>query len=80
MATKLTLSIEKSVIDRAKAYAMSTGRSLSELIENYLISLTEESHDTKLSPKLNKLVGAVKLPPDFDENNELRSYLESKHL
>jgi hypothetical protein len=80
MATKLTLSIEKSVIDRAKAYAMSTGRSLSELIENYLISITEESHDNMLSPKLNKLVGAVKLPSDFDENNELRSYLEGKHL
>jgi formiminotetrahydrofolate cyclodeaminase len=29
--------------------------------------------------KLKKIVGAVKLPKDFDEEKELRSYLENKH-
>ena len=36
MDTKLTLTIEKDVIDRAKDYAKKKGRSLSDLIENYL--------------------------------------------
>jgi len=39
MATKLTLSVEENVIKRAKSYAKNAGRSLSELIENYLIYL-----------------------------------------
>lgn len=80
MASKLTLTVEKSVIERAKSYAKSTGRSLSELIENYLDSITQDNGNEKISPKLKKIVGAVKLPKDFDENKELRSYFENKHL
>ncbi|MBK9191121.1 MAG: hypothetical protein IPM77_06170 [Crocinitomicaceae bacterium] len=80
MTTKLTLTVEKSVIERAKLYARNTGRSLSEIIENYLDSITQETKSEKLSPKLKKIVGAVKLPDNFDEETELRSYLEKKHL
>jgi hypothetical protein len=80
MTTKLTLTVEKSIIERAKSYAKNTGRSLSELIENYLETITQESLEDKLSPKLTKIVGAVKLPKSFDEKKELCSYLEKKHL
>lgn len=81
MTSKLTLTVEDSVIKKAKSYAKQTGRSVSELVENYLSTLTEEQKDTQhISPKLKKIVGAVKLPPDFDEKDELRSYLENKHL
>jgi hypothetical protein len=80
MTTKLTLTVEKSIIERAKLYAKNTGRSLSELIENYLETITQESSEDKLSPKLKKIVGAVKLPKNFDEKEELRSYFENKHL
>lgn len=80
MTTKLTLTVEKSVIERAKVYAKNTGRSLSELIENYLTTITKEGTNEALSPKLQKLVGAVRLPDDFDEKEELRSALEKKLL
>jgi hypothetical protein len=81
MTTKLTLTVEKTVIEKAKSYAKRTGRSLSELIEKYLESITnDEKNDNQLSPKLKKIVGAVKLPKDFDEEKELRTYLEKKHL
>jgi len=81
MTTKLTLSVEKAVIEKAKSYAKKTGRSLSDLIEKYLESLTaDETHGKELSPKLKKIIGAVKLPKNFDEEKELRSYLEKKHL
>ena len=42
MTTKLTLTVEKSIIERAKVYAKNTGRSLSEIIEKYLETITEE--------------------------------------
>ncbi len=80
MNTKLTLTVDKSVILRAKVYAKKTGRSLSKLIENYLESITEDSRDEKISPKLKKIVGAVRLPKNFDEKKELRAYVEKKHL
>ena len=81
MTTKLTLTVEKTVIEKAKSYARRTGRSLSDLIEKYLESITsDEKSDTKLSPKLKKIVGAVKLPKNFDEEKELRGYFEKKHL
>ncbi|MFB2118840.1 hypothetical protein [Parapedobacter sp. 2B3] len=50
MGTKLTLTVEESVIK-----------------EN-------------LSPELKKLMGAVKLPHDFDRERELREYFENKHV
>ena len=79
MSTKLTLTIDKSIIERAKYYAKQTGRSLSELIENYLADITNESSQTVISPKLDKIVGSVKLPDDFNEKEELQSYFEKKH-
>jgi hypothetical protein len=80
MTTKLTLTLEKTIIERAKSYAKKTGRSLSELIESYLENITEENYYSDLSPKLKKLIGSVKLPEDFDEEKELRSAIEKKHL
>ena len=80
MTTKLTLTVEKSTIEKAKHYAKNTGRSLSELVEKYLETIVESNDDRVISPRLKKLVGAVNLPHDFDDDIELRSYLESKHL
>ena len=80
MNSKLTLTVEKTIIEKAKLYAKKTGRSLSELIENYLEYITQDCSDAEISPKLRKLIGSVQLPPDFDEEKELRSALEQKHL
>ncbi|MCC2600364.1 DUF6364 family protein [Sphingobacterium sp. FBM7-1] len=81
MATKLTLTVEERIIEKAKKYAKQTGRSLSELVENYLGTLVEENQDLQqVSPKLRKIIGSVKLPDDFDEKKELSTYYETKHL
>ena len=81
MTTKLTLTVEESTIKKAKSYAKNTGRSLSEIIENYLETLVEQGHNNEqLSPKLKQLVGAVKLPDEFDEKRELDAYYTNKHL
>jgi len=81
MTTKLTLTVDDAIIKKAKYYAKQTGRSLSELIENYLETLTEESKSNEqVSPKLKKIAGAVKLPLDFDEQKELELYYQNKHL
>ena len=81
MTTKLTLTVEENVIRRAKLYAKQTGRSLSELIENYLDMLTKEDINKEpLSPKLKSIAGIVKLPKDFNEKEALEAYFREKHL
>ncbi|MGB1451779.1 MAG: DUF6364 family protein, partial [Marinirhabdus sp.] len=42
MNTKLTLTIERKIIEKAKNYAKGKNRSLSDIIENYLKTLTKE--------------------------------------
>jgi hypothetical protein len=60
MTTKLTLTVEKSVIEKAKFYAKETGRSLSEIVEDYLVTITsEEDNTSNLSPGLKKLLGCL---------------------
>lgn len=80
MTTKLTLTVEKSTIEKAKFYAKQTGRSLSEIIETYLEKITQDKVEGDVSSKMNKILGSVKLPSDFDEEKELRTYFENKHL
>jgi len=80
MTTKLTLTVEKEIIVKSKSFAKKTGTSLSIIVENYMASMVEEKQDSKISEKLSKIVGKVKLPDSFSENEELRRYLEKKHL
>jgi hypothetical protein len=47
MNTKLTLTIEKEVIQIAEEYAKEKGLSLSELVENYFKLITNERRPIK---------------------------------
>ena len=80
MTTKLTLTIEESVIDSAKAYARDQGRSLSDVVENYLKILAAKSPmEDALSPKVLQLRGSIKLPEDFDYKSELGNAIAEKY-
>lgn len=54
MNTKLTLTIEKEVIDIAKEYAKEKGQSLSEMVENYFKFVTVDRKKSKKSNFLPK--------------------------
>ena len=63
MNTKLTLTIEKEVIQVAKDYAKEKGQSLSELVENYYNLITNDRRPLKsqdLSPRIKRLRGIIK--------------------
>ncbi|PZR28800.1 MAG: hypothetical protein DI535_05060 [Citrobacter freundii] len=80
MTTKLTLTIEQDVIETAKRYARKKGRSLSDLVESYLKTLSgAEGKAEELSPKVKRMVGAIRLPDDFDYKESLRKGIEQKH-
>ena len=78
------MSINQMVIDEAKEYAKSNGKSLSSIVEEYLKSLakSEKSDKKKSSMKLVKeLKGSIKLPEDFTSYKEiLQDALVEKYL
>lgn len=82
MSTKLTLTVEKSVIEKAKRYAKSQGRSLSSLIENYLKTITIEGFDDEIeiTPSVKSISGSFKLPDDFNYKEALTEALTDKYL
>lgn len=83
MNTKLTLTIEREIIERAKKYAKEKNRSLSDIIENYLKIIIKEGPENMgrpLNPVVKSLKGAFKTNKDLDYKKELRNRLEGKYL
>lgn len=85
MNTKLTLTIEDKIIENAKLYAKSKGRSLSNLIENYLKLLTIQEEESKsysksYSPIVNSLKGSFKEPENFDYKKEISESISKKYI
>jgi len=78
METKLTLKLDKNVINLVKVYAESNNRSLSKLVEDYFRKLILENEPKKrFSPLVEELSGVI-------SEKELQkldyvSYLEQKY-
>jgi hypothetical protein len=83
MNTKLTLSIEQELIQKAKDYAKQKNLSLSDIIKNYLTILTQEEKKENLitlTPIVKSLKGSFKMPANMDYKEELSKRLEQKYL
>lgn len=84
MNTKLTLTIEQEIINKAKKFAKENNRSLSDIIENYLKVITAEKkikNTRNDNPIVKSLRGSFKLPKvDLDYKKELKENLAKKHL
>lgn len=81
MTTKLTLSIDKKAVQKAKAYAAARNRSLSDLVEQYLLSLTmdREKESLNFSRKVKSLRGSLKSSGDIDYKKALEEQIRKKH-
>jgi macrodomain Ter protein organizer (MatP/YcbG family) len=80
MDAKLTLKLEQSVIEKAKDYAKRQKTSLSRLIENYLLDVTdEENAQEKITPLVRSLSGIIDLPNDYDDKKDYADYLAKKY-
>ena len=84
MDAKLTLKLDKFVIDRAKEYAASHKRSLSRMIESYLKSLidkdsTNSKDDIEISHFVKSMTTGVKLPTDLDYKKVYGDHLSEKY-
>lgn len=82
MNTKLTLTIEKEVIDVAKEYAKEKGQSLSAMVENYFKAITlnrKQMKEKQLSPRVKNLRGIIKTDIEIDYKQVLTEELLKKH-
>ena len=85
MDTKLTLKLDKAVIEKAKQYAQSHQRSLSGIIESYLeaITIQEEPENGKngfeISPFVKSISTGVQIPADLDYKLAYSNYLTEKY-
>ena len=68
MNRKLTLSLDATVIGKAKQYASEQNGSLSGIVEGYLraITSTEERGTIEITPTVRELLGSVTVPDDFN--------------
>lgn len=82
MITKLTLTLEKETINRAKEFAKENGKSLSALVETYFKLITKardiESKNI-LTERVSELYGSITLPNDYDYKTELEKAINEKH-
>jgi hypothetical protein len=80
MDTKLTLKLEQAIIEKAKDYAKSHRTSLSKLIENYLLNITDKNgKEEKITPLVKSLSGIINLPKDVDPKKGYAGFLANKY-
>ena len=76
--SKLTLSVDKDIIEKAKVYAQHRGKSLSGMIEDYLklvLRLSDMDDEKELPPITASLQGVISL-----ENRDYRDIYEEALL
>lgn len=81
MEAKLTLKLDKGVIEKAKKYAKKKNISLSRMVERYFKAVVEKKQDKekKYSPLVEELSGIINLDKDFHFREYYTNYLIEKY-
>lgn len=80
MQTKLTLRLDKSLIQRAKSFSNKSGKSVSQIVADYFALLDDGSSKEAfdLTPIVRSLKGSLR-NASIDKD-DYRQYLEDKYL
>jgi len=84
MDAKLTLKLNKEIIEKAKEYAASHKKSLSQLIESYLSSIVQKGpthtlSESEITPFVKSMATGVNIPEDLDIREAYNQYREEKY-
>jgi hypothetical protein len=77
MLADLTLKIDRELIERAEAFSRKTGRSVSDLIAEYLQKLPESSREPAPASIVSSLRGVLRESGLTEE--DYRRHLEERH-
>ncbi len=79
MDSKLTLKLDKEIIEQAKSYAKEHQVSLSKLIENYLqFIVSKKSEAAEISPLVESLTGVIYMEKE-DYKKDYSDFLAEKY-
>ena len=84
MYTKLTLRLNKSIVDTAKEHVAKQGLSLSRMVESYFLLFsqtadkTSDNNEIKISPFVQSMTIDKQISPDLDYKSEYKNYLSKK--
>jgi len=81
---KLTITLDKDVIEKAKKYAADREMSLSDIVESYLKSFLSpkepiDYENFPISPFVRSMAMGNSLPADFDYKTAVREHLVEKY-
>jgi hypothetical protein len=81
MKRKITLTIDKNILEKAEQFASENNLSVEELIENFLSEIAEkqQGEPLQISPLVKSISSKSPLPVDFDYKKEYREYLKEKY-
>jgi hypothetical protein len=81
MTTKLTLSVEKRVVLKAKRYARTHKKSLSQLVTNYLDHISsQDAGIAEYDPEVLDAAGQIPVNKMSDIKDPKYRYLKDKYL
>lgn len=82
MNKKLTLSLDDSIILKAKEYADNKKQSLSKMVENYFKFITagKKKEKKEIAEHVKELTGSIKAPEGFNDDDTRYEYLKDKYL
>ena len=80
MTTKLTLSVEKRVVQRAKRFALAQKKSLSQIVTEYLDYVSGQTADSEIDAEV--LEASAEIPPERipDIDDAKYRHLKDKYL
>ena len=80
MNTKLTLRLDDSLIESAKAYSAQTGKSVSKIVSDFFVIIKNEKLKkcSSVTPTVQSLKGILK-DSKFSES-DYKEHLEEKYL
>ncbi|MDQ3604742.1 MAG: DUF6364 family protein [Gemmatimonadota bacterium] len=73
--TKLTLSVDEALVEKAREYSRRRGTSISQMVSRFLAALPEDGKE-EYTPTVRRLLGI--LPPEADVTDYHR-HLEEKY-
>jgi hypothetical protein len=80
MNAKLTLSLDRDIIEQAKEFSRSHHKSLSKLIEGYLRQVTHSDDSSKqVTPLVAKISGVIDAQKLGDHKGGYADYLVDKY-
>lgn len=77
MTKKLTLSIDEDLIEFAHRFSKETNKSISKMVEEYLLELKKQNNKNNINPRVNSLYGIFENKP-IPDKKELRKMFHDK--